>query len=96
MYVVTVRFEIKPGAMERFMPLMQENARASVADEVGCIQFDICRDPENANAVFLYEKYTSRAAFELHMQTPHFHAFNTAAGDMIADKTIATYAEVWP
>ena len=46
MYVVTVEFVIKPEQVEAFAPLMAANAAASVRDESGCSQFDVCWDPE--------------------------------------------------
>jgi len=41
-YVVTVAFEIRPEAAAAFLPLMLENARASLAKEPGCLRFDVC------------------------------------------------------
>ena len=62
MYVIIVDFEIKPDRVANFLPLMQENAAASVRDEPGCHQFDVCRDPDAPHRIFLYETcllYTS-------------------------------------
>ncbi|MEL6701373.1 MAG: antibiotic biosynthesis monooxygenase, partial [Pseudomonadota bacterium] len=64
MYAVTVTFQIKPGQMAAFMPLMQANARTSLAAEPECHQFDIATDPARPDEVFLYELYTDAAAFD--------------------------------
>ena len=61
MYAVCVTFQIAEGAMADFLPLMLENAAASLKGEPGCHQFDVCRDGDE---VFLYELYTDAAAFE--------------------------------
>jgi len=90
-YAVTVHFEIAPGQMAAFLPLMRENATASVRDEPGCLQFDVCVDPSLPDQVFLYEIYTNLAAFEHHQTMPHYAAFGQAAGDLIAAKTVRTY-----
>lgn len=42
MHVVTVQFQIIPFRIEEFLPLIRENAARSLADERGCIQFDVC------------------------------------------------------
>lgn len=94
MYAVTVLFRIKPDVMAEFMPLMQANARTSLSQEPGCQQFDICTDTERAAEVFLYELYTNRAAFDAHLQSAHFKAFDAAVSEMIADKTIHTFDQV--
>ena len=88
MYAVTVKFEIKPGMKSEFMPLMIENAQTSLRTETGCHQFDICH---SGNAVFLYEVYEDRSAFDLHLNTAHFLCFDDAVTDMILGKHVETY-----
>ncbi|MEM9638291.1 MAG: putative quinol monooxygenase [Pseudomonadota bacterium] len=94
MFAVVVTFQIKPASLQAFMPLMTRNAATSLAEEVGCRQFDIATDPTRPNEILLYELYTDAAAFEAHLATPHFKAFDAATTDMIADKSVTTYAEV--
>jgi len=88
MYVIIVDFEIEPGKIDAFLPLMTENATASLRDEPGCRQFDVCRDPEDAHRIFLYELYDDRAAFEAHLGMPHFKSFDAATTSMIRSKTV--------
>ncbi|WP_369077486.1 putative quinol monooxygenase, partial [Lentilactobacillus hilgardii] len=45
-HVVVVDLGIGDGHLERFMPLLLENARRSLAKEAGCLRFDVCRDAE--------------------------------------------------
>lgn len=91
MFVVTVRFSIEAMQVDAFMPLMLENARASLADEEGCRTFDVCQDPEAPTVVFLYEVYDDQAAFETHMTTPHFLSFSDRIEGMVRDKSVQTY-----
>ncbi|TSA10646.1 MAG: antibiotic biosynthesis monooxygenase [Betaproteobacteria bacterium] len=88
MYVITVEFTIHTQHLGAFMPLMQENARVSRESERGCLRFDLCRDPARPQCVFLYEVYDDRAAFEAHLATPHFKAFDAAAKAMVANKAV--------
>lgn len=90
MYVVIVDFKIKPDRVQQFMPLMIENARASRETEPGCRQFDVCVDPKDRGAVFLYELYDDRAAFDAHLATAHFKRFDAAVADMVAARTVRT------
>lgn len=91
MYVVTVTFDIDPAQWEVFLPLMVENARVSRESEPGCQLFDICCD---APSVFLYEVYDTRAAFEAHLKSAHFKAFDAAVAKMVTGKTVKTFGEV--
>src|SRR5438309_89185 len=62
-YVVSVEFEIRPDAFAAFKKLTVENARASVRDEPGCRQFDVCAPVDGAPRVVLYEIYDDEGAF---------------------------------
>lgn len=93
-YAVCVTFQIRENWMEAFMPLMLGNARASLTEETGCLQFDVLTDPARSHEVFLYELYTDRAAFDLHLTSDHFLAFDSAVSEMVADKQVKTYTEV--
>ncbi|MCZ0963946.1 putative quinol monooxygenase [Paracoccus benzoatiresistens] len=94
MYAVTVTFTIAQDRMADFLPLMLENAQTSLAEEPGCHQFDVCTDPGLPDRVFLYELYDDRAAFETHLQSPHFRSFDAAVTAMFAEKSVACFAEV--
>lgn len=93
-FAVVVTFRIAAGRMKEFLPLIVENARASLSDEPGCHQFDVSTDPTRPDEVFLYEVYTDSVAFEAHKQMPHYASFGEAAAGMIADKDVRTYGEV--
>lgn len=91
MYVIAVDFNIHAEHLVNFMPLMLENARVSRETEGGCRRFDVCSDPAQPERVFLYELYDDRAAFEAHLAAAHFKAFDAAAKDMVASKTVHAY-----
>ena len=88
MYVVTVEFRIEAGQMDRFLPLIRENAKSSEADEPGCRAFDVCIDPAAPDAVFLYEVYDDEAAFQAHLASPHYARFDAAACALVADRQV--------
>ncbi|GIR52738.1 MAG: hypothetical protein CM15mP62_02090 [Rhodospirillaceae bacterium] len=88
MFVIIVDFLIKENEVENFKPLMLENARASLMDEPGCRQFDVCFDLEDSRKCFLYEVYDSKAAFDEHLLTVHFKTFDEAVGSMLENKQV--------
>ena len=91
MYVVTVDFTVHTQHVEAFRARMLENARASLAQEAGCRQFDVCVDPAAPATVFLYEIYVDRAAFDAHLAAPHYVAFAAAVASWVAAKVVRTY-----
>ncbi|MEO0384718.1 MAG: putative quinol monooxygenase [Pseudomonadota bacterium] len=90
MYVVTVQFQIKPEHHEAFCELMRAQARNSMAREPACRRFDVCELEGDRNAIFLYEVYDDRAAFDLHLQSEHFHEFDRTVADMVETKSVKT------
>lgn len=96
MFAVVVTFEIRPDKLGEFLPAMLKNAQTSLAEEPGCHRFDVCTDPARPSEVFLYELYTDRAAFDVHLASDHFRSFDAQVAGMIAAKDVRTYAEVAP
>lgn len=94
MFAVVVTFRIKPDRMEAFLPLMYANAATSLGVEPGCHQFDVCTDPDRPDEVFLYELYDDKAAFDAHLASPHFKAFDAAVAEMLAAKDVRTFEDV--
>ncbi|SNT31266.1 putative quinol monooxygenase [Tropicimonas sediminicola] len=94
MFVVTVSIEVNAGQVDAFLPLMLQNARASLSSEPGCRQFDVYTNPERPEAVFLFEVYDSAAAFDAHLSSDHFKQFDRVTAEMIASKQVETFTEV--
>lgn len=91
-FALTVAFTLHPGRLADFLPLMRENARQSLAAEPGCRVFEVARPAAGApDAVFLWEVYDDRAAFDAHLASDHFRAFDAATAPMVAGKTVAFY-----
>jgi autoinducer 2-degrading protein len=95
-YVVTVEFEVEPQHVAAFRQLVCENAQTSRQREPGCHQFDVCTDPARPTAVFLYERYHSREAFEAHLASEHFARFDAAARGMVATKVVRALHRIDP
>lgn len=96
MYVVIVDFKIKAESTEVFMREMTANANASLTTEPGCRQFDVCVDPKDASRIFLYELYDDRAAFDLHLQAPHFLSFDQKTAAWIENKSARMFERMYP
>lgn len=85
-FVLIVEFDVKPEQLAKFGELIAVNARASVAEEPGCRQFDVLVDPNERTRVMLYEVYDDESAFEAHQQTPHFKKYLAEAVPLLASR----------
>ena len=88
MLAVCVDFEVDLASLDAFLTIMQKNASDSLANEVGCHQFDITQDLQNPTKIFLYELYDDAAAFDLHKKASHYLEFNQLASEMATAKSV--------
>ena len=91
MFVLVVSLRIKPGKDRQFLTAIEANATASLREEPGCRRFDVLAPTEASDKIFLYEIYDDRAAFDAHLKSPHFAAFNRESEALVISKTVAQY-----
>lgn len=91
-FVIIVEFTLHENTLEKFMPLMLENARISLEQEPGCDRFDVLNRAGRPNEIVLYEIYRDRAAFDTHLKSGHFLEFSAATAAFIKDKRIIELA----
>jgi quinol monooxygenase YgiN len=89
-HALLVDFQIQPEQAEAFAAAIMKNAASSLSDEPGCRRFDVCRDPSNPSAFFLYELYDDMAAIATHLASPHFRAFDVLVRDWVVKKSVRT------
>jgi quinol monooxygenase YgiN len=93
LFVVIPEFQVRPGCMEAFLAAAVDDARHSVADEPGCRQFDILRPEGSRDLVVFYEVYDSRAAFDVHLATPHLARFREAFPPLVVEERPVRFAK---
>lgn len=74
-FTVIAEFSVSPASYDAFFDLCLFDSRHSLADEEGCICFDVLTDNADKSSIVLHETYTDQAAFDAHLQTPHFAKF---------------------
>ena len=87
-FVILAEFRLKPGMRERFVEVARADGEASVRDEPGCRHFDVLLPEGEPDTVWLHEVYDSREAFEAHLKTPHFAAFDQGSRDLVAESEV--------
>jgi quinol monooxygenase YgiN len=94
MYVVTAIFQVEARDADAFLARVRRQAADSLAAEPACHRFDVCIDPSRPGRVLLYELYDDRAAFDAHLESPHFRAFDGDIADMVTAKEVQTWTRV--
>lgn len=87
MFIVTVDFLIKQEHVSAFVEVMKKQAYNSLRNEEGCLQFDVCQDPDDERRIFLYEVYADSSAFDQHLETDHFYEFNKTVSPWTESKS---------
>jgi (4S)-4-hydroxy-5-phosphonooxypentane-2,3-dione isomerase len=94
-YAITVSFRVLDGDRAKFLKLVRANAAASVELEPGCRRFDVLVPLSEASGdILLYEIYDDREAFEAHLTSDHFAAFDSETRAMVASKTIVEFETI--
>ena len=87
-YVIVAELTVKPERLDDLIGHSLEDGRDWVANEPGCRQFDVHVTADGSPIVVLYEVYDDRAAFEAHLQTPHFFRWRDATQEWITDRRV--------
>lgn len=82
-----VDLKIAEGILEQFLDRARRHAETCLAEEEGCLRFDILVPREGGNRVFLYELYADQAAVETHLSTPGMARYLEDTKEMIAERT---------
>jgi autoinducer 2-degrading protein len=85
---VIVAFEVRVEDKAALVALARENALDSMTSEAGCQRFDVI--VPDGDAVHLYEIYESRTAFDAHLASAHFVAFDEATRALVKAKQVVT------
>lgn len=93
-FVITVDFLLHTGALDPFLALIKDNARKSLELEPGCHRFDVLVQKGMPDHILLYEIYTDRAAFDVHLKSAHFAAFNKASAPYVREKKVTEFEYV--
>lgn len=75
MVVLHVTVQVNPEHLTEFLDIARHNAEHAVADEPGCLRFDVIQDRDDPNSFRFYEVYRDDAALAAHRQTPHFKLY---------------------
>ena len=84
----------KPGKETEFKEKMTAQAKRCLANETGCLQFDVVQDPKAPTRFVMLEVYQNDEAIKAHQESQHFKDFRPVVGDLLADRKIEIFTMV--
>ncbi|HQZ12601.1 MAG TPA: putative quinol monooxygenase [Devosia sp.] len=75
--------EIDPVHLDRYKALLAEEIEASVVAEPGVLFLHAASLTGSANLIRILEGYADQAAYEAHLQAPHFLKYKMKTASMI-------------
>ena len=91
MYVLLATIKIQPDQIDAFKELIAWQAERSIAEEEGCLQFDVNQHTDEPGTFILYEVYTGEAAVEAHRSVDRYNEFRAKAGPMFDGDPAITF-----
>lgn len=84
---IVATFEIAPGRMDDFLPLLLAHRDRCLKDEPGTLRFEVLRPRDEGNSVLLYEVYSDDAAFKVHWDGAHVARMRAETAGMVTRLT---------
>jgi quinol monooxygenase YgiN len=75
--------EIDPPQLDSYKSALREEIEASIRIEPGVLKLYAVSVKDHPNQIRLFEMYGSPAAYQAHLQTPHFKKYKTATTNMV-------------
>ena len=75
--------EIDPAQLDAYRAMLAEEIEASVEKEPGVLMLHAVAERERPEHIRILEVYANRAAYEAHIQTPHFLKYKEGTAGMV-------------
>jgi quinol monooxygenase YgiN len=87
-YVRLAELEIDPAQMDGFNAAIREEVKTSVRVEPDVLALYAVAEKDHPNRVRVFEMYTDEAAYQKHLQTPHFRKFRDVTDKMVKSRKL--------
>ncbi|MGQ9916291.1 MAG: putative quinol monooxygenase [Bryobacteraceae bacterium] len=94
MLTVVAEIVAKPGCEQRLREELLRLIEPTRAEE-GCLQYDLHESTEQPGRFLFYENWTSRAALDRHLATPHLERLSALLPELAqAEPRIDTFRRI--
>ena len=94
MRAIVAYLTAKPGLEDKFKEAMVAQAQRCLANEPGCLQFDVCQDPRDPVRFVMLEVYKDDAAIKAHQDSMHFKDFRPTVSELVAERKVEVFSLV--
>jgi quinol monooxygenase YgiN len=77
------KLQIDPAQLENYKAALKEHAETAVRVEPGVLTLYAVAEKDNPTHITVFEIYASAAAYQAHLQTPHFKKYKSTTKDMV-------------
>jgi autoinducer 2-degrading protein len=77
MFGILFRIEAKPGKYQELFDFLTWDGEVCRDQEPGTLRFEFYRDPNDENALFVYEAYRDLDAFEAHQKNAPYQRWSS-------------------
>ncbi len=91
MRAIVAYLTAKPGMEAEFQKQMTAQAQRCLANEPGCLQFDVVQDPKNPARLVMLEVYQDDAAIKAHQESQHFKDFRPVITELVAERKVEVF-----
>ena len=81
----------KPGLEAKFKEEMTAQAKRCLANEPGCLQFDVVQDPKAPTRFVMLEIYKDDDAIKAHQESEHFKNFRPVVSELLAERKVEVF-----
>ena len=79
------RIVVDPARLEEYKVFLKEEIEASMEKEPGVLTLYAAFEKEKPNHLTILEMYADTAAYQFHIQTPHFLKYKNGTLDMVME-----------
>jgi (4S)-4-hydroxy-5-phosphonooxypentane-2,3-dione isomerase len=83
MFGIVFRIEAQPGKYRELVEFLRWDGEVCRDQEPGTLRFEFYRDPNDDNALYVYEAYRDVEAFEAHKKNEPFQRWSAGLRDQL-------------
>ena len=85
---LVVAYQVAEGRKDDLVEAVKRHAEGTLADEEGCLRFDVLVPRDGAVEVMLYELYRDQAALDAHRSSDRLAKWREASAELVDGRQI--------
>src|SRR3954471_1247793 len=94
--VQLAKLEVDPAQLDAYKAALKQGVETALRVEPGVLRLDAMADKENPAHITLLEVYADEAAYQAHLQTPHFLKYKAGTKEMVKSLELVRMAPLLP